>query len=88
MPIYTKSVIATHQDPVDSVSMEYLSEIASKIEELRQAGKTDGEVEFLDEYRIKRIWLDQDAVDAWYAWLNPINTTHSVVITNVAVSDI
>jgi hypothetical protein len=88
MPTYTKSVIATHQDPVDSVSMEYLREVDSKIEELRQAGKTDGIIEFLDEYRIKRIWLDQDAVDAWYAWLNPINATHSVVMTNVVVSDI
>jgi hypothetical protein len=88
MPTYTKSTISTHQDSVETVSAEYIIEVNSKIEELRQAGKTDGNMEFLDEYRIKRIWLDQDAIDTWYAWLNPFNATHSVVITNVVVSDI
>jgi hypothetical protein len=62
--------------------------VSRKIEEFRQAGKTDGNPVFLDEYSIKRIWLDQAAIDEWYAWLNPFNVTHSVVITSIVVSDI
>lgn len=88
MPTYTKSVITTYQDPIYIVSLDYLSAVDSKIEEMQRTGKTDGNPEFVDEFTIKRIWLDQAAVDEWYAWLNPLNATNSMVITNIVVSDI
>ena len=88
MPTYTKSVTATFQDPIDHVPVDYAHQAIAKLEEMVQAGKTDGILNMIDPNTIQRVWLDQTAIDEWYAFLNPLNEQYSVVILNKVISDI
>jgi hypothetical protein len=87
MTTYTKQTIFTYQNAVDLVPQEYLNAILTKAGQMEVAGKTDGIYEFLDEYRSKRVWLDQNAADEWVQFAAGEAELYNVVITDYLIGD-
>jgi hypothetical protein len=87
MPVYTKRTILTYQQRVDALPQGWLAGVNVKSTEMKDAGKTDGNINFLDEHRAERVWLDQAAVDEWLGYMEPHNTEYNVVVTNIAIQD-
>ena len=87
MTTYTKDSILTFQDTVDLVPAEFLNALMTKAGQLETAGKTDGLYTFLDEYRTKRVWLDQDAADEWVQFVAGEAALYNVVITDYLIGD-
>jgi hypothetical protein len=83
----TKATIVTY----DVVEDQYHTELATirddKIDELNEAGKTDGTHIRIDELTIKRFWLDQAAADEWIAFMlasaAPFNINMSFVVEDI-----
>ena len=51
------------------------------------AGKTDGFFVPVDNYHIKRVWLDQDAADEWVQFVAGEAELYNVIITDYLISD-
>jgi hypothetical protein len=88
MPTWTKATIAVLEATVDSVPEAYVTETTNFVNEMAAQGKTDGIPEFLDMHTIKRVWLDQAAIDEWRAYCYPVNDTYGVVVTSAQIVDI
>ena len=88
MPTWTKMTITKFKDTVDSVPTDYLTLAITRLDVLTDAGKTDGVPEFLDMYTIKRVWLDQAAIDEWRAYIDPFDDEYGVVKVEQTVTDI
>jgi hypothetical protein len=87
MTTYTKDSILTFQVTVDLVPPEFLNALMTKAGQMETAGKTDGLYEFLDEYRTKRVWLDQNAADEWVQFVAGEAELYNVVITDYLIGD-
>jgi hypothetical protein len=87
MTTYTKNSILTFQVTVDLVPAEFLNALMTKAGQMETAGKTDGLYEFLDEYRTKRVWLDQNAVDEWVQFVAGEADLYNVIITDYLIGD-
>lgn len=87
MTTYTKNSILTFQVTVDLVPAEFLNALMTKSGQMETAGKTDGLYEFLDEYRTKRVWLDQSAVDEWVQFVAGEADLYNVIITDYLIGD-
>ena len=88
MPVYTKTTITTFQDPVSDVPQGWLTDIFAKVDEMVNAGKTDGHYEIINEYVVQRWWLDQPAVDEWIIAFTACCETYSVVVTDINIQDV
>ena len=87
MTTYTKNSILTFQVTVDLVPAEFLNALMTKAGQMETAEKTDGLYEFLDEYRTKRVWLDQNAVDEWVQFVAGEADLYNVIITDYLIGD-
>ena len=87
MPIYTKTTTVVFQDQVDAFPADYLTAATAYLKQMVEQGKTDGVPEFLDMYTIKRVWLDQAAIDEWDAFRQPLDEQYSVVRLSRKVED-
>ena len=87
MTTFTKQTILTYQETVDLVPVEFSNAIMIKANQMEVAGKTDGQYVFLDEYRSKRVWLDQDSADQWVQFVATEADLYNVVITDFAIGD-
>ena len=87
MTTLTKVTILTLQDTVDTVPEAWLNLIFAKSDEMKLAGKTDGNFEFVDMHTSKRYWLDQAAADEWASFLTGNSDEYSVVITDITIED-
>ena len=87
MTTYTKDSILTFQETVDLVPAEFLNALMTKAGQMETAGKTNGLYEFIDEYRIKRVWLDQDAADEWVQFVAGEAELYNVVITDYLIGN-
>ncbi len=83
----TKATIVTY----DTVQDQYHAELSvlreDKIDELNALGKTDGTHVRIDEFSVKRFWLDQAAVDEWIAFMQasaaPFNINMTFVVEDI-----
>lgn len=87
MSVYTKRTILTYQQLVDELPQAWLVGVNTKITEMKDAGKTDGNINFLDLHRAERVWLDQNAVNEWLGYIEPHNAEYNIVLTNIDVQD-
>jgi len=87
MPVYTKQTIATYEETIYNVPPEWLNLVSDKAASMMAEGKTDNNFIVIDEYHIKRVWLDQAAADEWIAYVMPLNAEYNVVITDVQILD-
>ena len=87
MTTYTKQTIMIYKEPVDMVTPTYLNNLNIKTTEMQNAGKTDGIYEFINEWTVKRVWLDQNAADEWVQYVAGILETEDIVVTNYQISD-
>jgi hypothetical protein len=87
MTTFTKQTTLTYQETVDLVPAEFSNALMVKAGQMEVAGKTDGLYVFLDEYRSKRVWLDQDSADQWVQFVATEADLYNVVITDFAIGD-
>ncbi len=87
MTTFTKNTILTYQETVDLVPAEFSNALLTKAVQMEVAGKTDGMYVFLDEYRSKRVWLDQDAADEWIQFVAGEAELYNVIINDYLISD-
>ena len=87
MTTFTKQTILTYDAAVDMVPTEFLNALMTKAGQMQVAGKTDGFYNFLDEHRVVRAWLDQNAADEWVQFMSGQAELYTVVITDYEVSD-
>ncbi len=87
MTTFTKQTVVTFQETVDLVPAAFLNAVLTKAGQLEVAGKTDGLYVFPDEYRSKRVWLDQDAADEWVQFVAGEAELYNVIITDYLISD-
>ena len=87
MTTYTKQTICTYQDTVDMVPLEYSNALMIKATQMEASGKTDATYVFPDEYRSKRVWLDQDSADEWVQFTAGQAELYNVVITDFSIVD-
>lgn len=83
----TKATIVTYDTVEDQYHTELTTMREDKIDELQELGKTDGTHVRLNEYQIKRFWLDQATVDEWIAFMQssaaPYNINMSFVVEDI-----
>ena len=78
MAILTKSTLITYKETTHNVPEEFIVDIMEKIPELKSAGKTNAEYDFIDDHSIRRNWLDQAAVDEWLVFFTACLEKHGV----------
>jgi hypothetical protein len=83
----TKATIVTYNEVEDQYHTELSTMRENKIDELNEAGKTDGTHVRLNEYQLKRFWLDQAAADEWIAFMQVLAATYNINMSFV-VEDI
>jgi FAD/FMN-containing dehydrogenase len=83
----TKATIVTYDTVEDQYHTELVTLREQKIDELNEAGKTDGTHIRIDEVTIKRFWLNQAAADEWIAFMTasaaPYNINMSFVVEDI-----
>ncbi len=83
----TKATIVTYNAVEDQYHTELATMREEKIDELNEAGKTDGVHVRLNEFQIKRFWLDQAAADEWIAFMQssaaPFNIPMSFAVEDI-----
>jgi len=87
MPIYTKATITTSESSVYTPPAEWLTLVMDKARQMVSEGKTDGNYQILDEFRVRRVWLDQSAADEWVSQVSIWNAQYNVVITDIQIVD-
>ena len=87
MTTYTKHTTLTYQDAVNMVPPAFLNALMTKAGQMEADGKTDGLYTFLDEHRVVRAWLDQNAADEWVQFMSGQAELYTVVITDYEISD-
>ena len=87
MTTYTKQTTLTYQDTVETVAVEFSNALNTKAGQMEVAGKTDGFFVLVDDYHIKRVWLDQDAADEWVQFVAGEAELYNVIITDYLISD-
>ena len=87
MTTYTKQTTLTYQDTIETVAIEFQNALNTKAGQMEVAGKTDGFFVPVDNYRIKRVWLDQDAADEWVQFVAGEAELYNVIITDYLISD-
>lgn len=87
MTTYTKQTIITYQEPIDMVTPTYLNNLNIKATEMLNAGKTNGIYEVINQWTVKRVWLDQNVADEWVQYVAGISETENVIVTNYHISD-
>ena len=87
MTTFTKYSTLTFQLTVDLVPVSFLDALMTKAGQMETAGKTNGLYEFIDEYRTKRVWLDQDAADEWVQFVAGEAELYNVVITDYLIGN-
>jgi hypothetical protein len=87
MTTYTKQTIMTYQEPVDMVTPNYMTGMSTKTSQMVTDGKTDGNYEFIDEWTVRRVWLDQNAADEWTQFIQSLAETENIIVTNYQTSD-
>ena len=87
MTTYTKQTIMIYQEPVDMVTETYLNDLNVKVTQMLAAKKTDGIYEFIDEWTVRRFWLDQNAADEWVQYVAGLSKTSNVIINDFQIID-
>jgi len=87
MTTFTKQTILTYDAAVDMVPPEYLNALMIKANQLAVDGKTDASWIFLDEFRSKRVWLDQNAAEEWVQFVAGQAELYNVVMTDYLIGD-
>ena len=87
MPTLTKVTSVTLYDTVDAVPEAWLTLIFAKADEMKLAGKTDGQFEFVDMHTSNRYWLDQASADEWSSFITGNSAEYNVDITNISIAD-
>lgn len=87
MTTYTKQTIMTYQNPVDIVTPEYVIGLRSKTGQMYSEGKTDGNYDFLNEWTVKRVWLDLNAANEWVQFVQNLAVAENIIITEYQISD-
>ena len=84
----TKTTLTTFENPVTDVPQGWLTDVFAKVDEMVNAGKTDGYFEFVNDHVVQRWWLDQPAVEEWLAFFTSCCQTYSVVVTDINTQDV
>jgi hypothetical protein len=87
MTTYTKTTTITFQDTPDLISIQFRNALMIKANQMKLADKTDGIYSSIDEYRLKRVWLDQAAADEWVLFVTGRADYYNVVVTDYHIDD-
>lgn len=89
MPEFNKSVIVSFKEIIPySAPIEMITPIVEKLDELRVKGKTNGRVDYPNDYSAQRYFVDQDSVDEWITFIKDLTSKYNFDIVDIKVIDI